>query len=96
MCAYIQGVSEEFAILGSKFLRLIYVEVQNIPVHEFESLRRLWRERMWFSCGSTLFTCLKFSIICALLSYVFEPIPKTSHTEENVLCEVLGNQERFL
>jgi hypothetical protein len=37
------------------------------------------------------FTSLKFSIIRALLSSVFEPIDKTSHMEENVLCKVLGN-----
>lgn len=93
MSVYIQGVSGESV---SSSLRLIYIAVKNLPVHEIESLRRLWRERMCFSCHSTHFTYLKFSIIRALFSFVFEPIAKPSHTEENVLCKVLGNLRTIL
>jgi hypothetical protein len=93
MCVYIQGVSGDSV---SSSFRLVYIAVKNLPVHETESLRRLWRERMCFSCRSTHFTYLKLSIIRALLSFVFEPITKPSHTEENMLCKVLGNLRTIL
>lgn len=85
-----QGVS------GESVSRLVYIAVKNLPVYEIESLRRLWRERMCFSCRSAHFTYLGFSIIRALLSFIFELIAKPSHTEENVLCKVLGNLRTIL
>jgi hypothetical protein len=91
VCIYTECFQDNLLYFGSKSLRLIYIEVYNVHAHETECLRRLWYEKMWFSGGSSHFNTLKFSVIRALLSSVFEPIVKTSHTEENMIYKVLGN-----
>ena len=44
-----------------------------------------------FSCGSTYCACLIGCVIRTLRRSVLKMIPKLSHTEESVLCKILGN-----
>jgi len=47
--------------------------------------------KMRFSCDSAYCTYLTWCVIRAILRSDLEPIAKTSHEEESVLCKVLGN-----